>query len=157
RPLLDVFAPDTLRADHSHGRTAKWLARPVCVSFSRGPAMSDSRLNAICDLIQDDVGGRGLRRDPADNLITRTAGDFQAGCRNLANSSQASVAVLTGFYIISADPPAGETDGPLGALFLARALCPLGISVALITDSFCSQALDAGLDACRLYDQVSVL
>src|SRR5205807_10304259 len=38
-----------------------------------------------------------------------------------------------------------EPDGPLGALFLARALVPLGIKVVLATDGFCARALEAGL------------
>ena len=56
---------------------------------------------------------------------------------------------MTGFFIPHANPPCGETDGPLGALFLARALVPLGIRVALITDAFCCPALEAGLDGMR--------
>jgi hypothetical protein len=64
---------------------------------------------------------------------------------------------VTGFYIADADPPAGETDGPLGALFLARALTPLGISVSFETDSFCKRALQAGLKACGLDESVKVL
>jgi hypothetical protein len=112
--------------------------------------MSDPRLQAICDLIQEDAGNRGLRADPADNLITRTAGDFEAACRSIAADEQASLAVVTGFYIAHADPPCAETDGPLGALYLARALVPLGFQVTLVTDAFGEQALVAGLEACGL-------
>lgn len=119
--------------------------------------MSEAQLSAICELIQQDVGKRGLRADPADNLITRTAGDFQAACHSIAGTAQASVAILTGFYIATANPPAGETDGPLGALFLARALQPLGIRVAIITEAFCSVALDHALQACGLDEHVSVM
>ena len=60
--------------------------------------------------------------------------------------------VVTGFFIAHADPPCGETDGPLGALFLARALTPLGIRVALITDAFCKNALQVGLETSGLRD-----
>src|SRR5207249_4738871 len=63
----------------------------------------------------------------------------------------------TGFFIPTAQPPAGETDGPLGALFLARALIPLGIRVILVTDAFCERALQAGLSACGLIQVVPLL
>jgi hypothetical protein len=118
--------------------------------------MSDPRLCAICDLIQKDAGNRGLRADPADNLITRTAGDFEAACHSIAAADKPALAVVTGFYIAHADPPCGETDGPLGALFLARALASLGVRMTLLTDLFGVQALEVGLDACG-WQEVPVL
>lgn len=118
--------------------------------------MSAAQLDALTAIIQEDVGNRGLRADPADNLVTRTVGDFAAACRSVAAAKPASIGILTGFYILSATPPAGETDGPLGAIFLARGLVPLGIDVTLITDGFCSRALDVALEACELGDKVSV-
>jgi hypothetical protein len=112
--------------------------------------MSDAVLDVIRSVIQEDVGNRGLRTDPDDNLVTRTAGDFAAACRSIAGTRGATIAVVTGFYIPHADPPCAETDGPLGALFLARALAPVGIRVVLATDAFCRQAVDAGLRAAGL-------
>jgi hypothetical protein len=106
----------------------------------------DDKLAAIEALIQEDVGNRGLRTDPVDNLITRTAGDFAAACRSIAQTRNARVAILTGFYVASAEPPCGETDGPLGALFLARAFVPLGIRTLIVTDAFCHGALEAARD-----------
>ena len=67
------------------------------------------------------------------------------------------LAVVTGFFIPTATPPAGETDGPLGALFLARALVPLGIPVVLATDDFCVRAVEAGLAECGLRKQVPIV
>ena len=61
----DVPAPDPLRADHADGRGAAGLARPLRLPAPGGPAMSDRMLDAIRDLIQEDVGNRGLRTDPA--------------------------------------------------------------------------------------------
>lgn len=110
----------------------------------------NARLNGIRDVIQEDVGKRGLRADPRRNLINAFPDDFANACRNLAETRDAHVAIVTGFFIPTADPPAGETDGPLGALFLARALVPLGIKVCLVTDSFCATALTAGLAQARL-------
>jgi hypothetical protein len=122
--------------------------------------MSDPRLLAIRDLIQQDPGQRGLRTDPADNLITRTEGDFEAACRSLAETSRPSLAIVTGFYIATVNPPCAETDGPLGAVFLARALMPLGFRILLLTDSFGRKPLDVGLEQCGfnpLQGEVSVL
>ena len=55
------------------------------------------------------------------------------------------VGVVTGFWIPSAKM--GETDGPLGAVYLMRTLEQLGIPVCLISDPFCTAALHAGLRA----------
>jgi hypothetical protein len=112
--------------------------------------MSAVVLQAMRDLIQEDVGNRGLRTDPEANLITAYPGDFEAACRSLAETPNAGLAIVTGFLIPHAQPPSGETDGPLGALFLARSLVPLGVRVALVTDPFCRRALSIGLEACGL-------
>jgi len=109
--------------------------------------VTEQILQRICDIIQEDVGNRGLRTDPHSNLITATAGDFQAACRSLAETGDAAVAIVTGFLIPHAKPLSAETDGPLGAIYLARALLPLGIRVRIATDSFCIRALEAGMDA----------
>jgi hypothetical protein len=111
-------------------------------------------LTAVRDLVQEDIGGRGLRKDPKDNLIAATAGDFAAACRSIAATPHARLAIVTGFTIPDTDPPTAETDGPLGALFLARALVPLGIGVALAADGTAVPALAAGLAACGLADTV---
>jgi hypothetical protein len=112
--------------------------------------MTAAALDLIRDIIQEDVGNRGLRADPSRNLVSAFPGDFAAACESLATKSDARVAIVTGFYIPHAVPPCGETDGPLGALFLARALTPLGIKVVLSTDSFCAKALEVGLAAAGL-------
>jgi hypothetical protein len=119
--------------------------------------MSDPRLESLRHLIQQDVGNRGLRTDPAANLISATPHDFEAACRSVADAAEPAVAVVTGFFIPHARPPAGETDGPLGALFLARALAPLGIRVVLVSDAFCTRALQAGLGVCGLGESVPLV
>jgi hypothetical protein len=119
--------------------------------------MTDHVLDAICDIIQEDVGGRGLRNDPETNLITACRGDFQRACHSLASTPNAALAIVTGFFIAHAEPPAAETDGPLGAVFLVRALMPLGIHVALVTDPFCQQALQVGLATCGLEEKVPLV
>jgi hypothetical protein len=119
--------------------------------------MSDTVLHRMRDLAAEDVGERGLATVPGRNLLTESATDFAPACRHLAETPNAHVGVVTGFWIPSGQPPAGETDGPLGALFLARALVPLGIRVTLLTDDFCTSALAAGLAACGLGTKVRLL
>ena len=119
--------------------------------------MTDAILEVLRDTIQHDVGQRGLRTDRVDNLITRSSGDFSAACRGIAETTDAAVAIITGFFIPHAVPPCGETDGPLGAIFLARALVPLGIRVILASDAFCVRALEAGVAVSGLRKAVSVV
>ncbi len=119
--------------------------------------MNNSVLDSLRDVIQNDIGKRGLRTDPARNLVNACPDDFAAACRSLAEHPHPGLAVVTGFFIPTATPPAGETDGPLGALFLARALVPLGIPVVLVTDDFCVRALEAGLAECGMRKQVPLV
>jgi hypothetical protein len=114
-------------------------------------------LHTIRDLIQEDIGQRGLRADPVHNLINACPDDFAGACRSLAEHPQPAVAIVTGFYIPHAQPPATETDGPLGAVFLARALVALGVPVVLVTDASCQPALQVGLQAASLEKVVQVL
>jgi hypothetical protein len=119
--------------------------------------VSAQALRAIRDLIQEDIGKRGLATEPARNLLTACSDDLAAACRSVAAEPKPVVAVVTGFYIPHARPPCGETDGPLGAIFLARALTPLGIKVVLVTDAFCAHALKVALEACGLRSSVPVV
>jgi D-glutamate cyclase len=118
---------------------------------------SDRILEAIGNVIQEDVNDRGLRSDPRDNLITACPQDFANAAKSLATDSHRTVGILTGFFISHAQPPCGETDGPLGAIFLARALIPLGFRIVIYTDGFCLPAIQAGVRAACLSDGVCVV
>src|SRR5207302_2322664 len=52
--------------------------------------------------------------------------------------------------------PAGVTDGPLGAVVLARTLVARCFRVAILADTFCVDALKSGWDGCRLPQRVAV-
>ena len=119
--------------------------------------MSDAVLDQIREVIQRDVNNRGLARDPHENLFTACRDDFANACRSIAGATRPMLAIVTGFFIPHAEPPCGETDGPLGALFLARALQPLGIEIRLFTDVFCGQALELGLRSCQLENRIPLL
>src|SRR5205823_1957807 len=70
--------------------------------------------------------------------------DLAAACRSLVGHPAPALGVVTGFWIPAAG--LGETDGPLGAVFLARTLPALGIRVVVASDPFCLPALRAGLE-----------
>lgn len=119
--------------------------------------MTQTLLAAIRDVIQEDVNRRGLRTDLEVNLVTACAGDFQAACHCIADAPNPAVGIVTGFFIPHAQPPCGETDGPLGAVFLARALVPLGIKVVLLIDAFGAAALEAGIALAGLRKSVPIV
>ena len=83
----------------------------------------EEKLAGVLAAVQTDPGNRGLARDPDDNLFTATRGDFQAACKSIAN--RPTFHIQTGFLIPTSTPPAFETDGPLGAAFLLRAIYAL--------------------------------
>jgi hypothetical protein len=112
-------------------------------------------LQRIRYLIQEDIGNRGLAKDPAANLLSECPDDFAEACQSIAETAEPALAVVTGFFIPQAK--LGESDGPPGALFLARALTPLGVKIILVSDEFCQNALAAGLEACRLEREVGLI
>ncbi|GIW80181.1 MAG: hypothetical protein KatS3mg105_1988 [Gemmatales bacterium] len=118
--------------------------------------MSDL-LDTFRNIIQEDVAGRGLGADANANLLNALPNDFAQACQALVSVSNARVGIVTGFYIPHGRPPAAETDGPLGAIFLARALTDLGIGVVLASDRFCRLALETGVWFTGLRKQVPVV
>jgi hypothetical protein len=117
---------------------------------------TDEKLAAILATVQTDPGNRGLARDPYDNLLTTTAGDFQTACKSIATHRDPTLALFSGFFIASADPPAFETDGPLGACFVKRALSPLGISCGEIGETPVCDSIQAGYMAQPGFKEVPI-
>lgn len=111
---------------------------------------TDEKLAAILAAVQTDPGNRGLARDPHDNLFTATKGDFAAACRSIAEHRDPVIFITTGFFIASATPPAFETDGPLGTIFLQRALWGCGISNLIYAEGGVCQTLKAASEMCNL-------
>jgi hypothetical protein len=111
----------------------------------------EQKLARIRDAVQVDPCKRGLTPE----LFGAFPEDFANACRSLAEHPQPRLGVVTGFYIPSA--ALGETDGPLGAVYLARTLPNLGIQVHLASDPFCRRALASGLDKCGHICDVAVL
>ena len=78
--------------------------------------MTAMALDLIRDIIQEDVGNRGLRSDPSMNLISAFPGDFAAACESLATSRASSPpsASLAGYRrgtLPACDSAAGKGNG----------------------------------------------
>jgi hypothetical protein len=103
------------------------------------------------EVVHRDPGGRRL---PAQRNNGRflDAGQLAAAAAELASAK--SVAIVTGFCISDAEPPAAETDGPPGALCLARALVQLEIPVTLVCDRFAAPLLRAGCACWGLHPEI---
>lgn len=109
------------------------------------------------DIVQADVGNRGLATVTGDNLLTACPDDLRLACESIAKAEKPSVAVVTGFWIPKSEPPAGETDGPLGALFLAKALTAAGVRVVVVSDAFCEKAHNTGLGHLRIKKKAPIV
>lgn len=92
----------------------------------------DAIIGSIETLVQQDEGNRGIRP------ILEPPGELLRCCELIEISHH--VIIITGFpCMISYDPPT-ETDGPLGALSMAKSLLHLGKAVTLLTD-LCNEAV----------------
>lgn len=86
--------------------------------------------------------GRGSER-----LAVAAAGGLLTAARSLAGRPAPDAAVLTGFFIPAAAPPAAETDGPIGAVQLAAAVRALGGQARVVTDAPCAPVVAAAIAA----------
>lgn len=102
-----------------------------------------------------DPTGRGLA-SYAPHGAPLDRGQLRAAACSLAEHA-GTVGIVTGFCVRLDDEVTAETDGPPGALFLARALLACDIDVLLITDRYALPLLTAGcelwgLDRARLLE-----
>jgi len=79
-----------------------------------------------------------------ENLPMVPYSDLTGAVSSLAQKGR-KVVIVTGFYVPVGDPPATETDGPPGALALAKGLRDSGMEVSLLSDEYSLSALKAGL------------
>ncbi|MDB5390410.1 MAG: hypothetical protein JWM11_6056 [Planctomycetaceae bacterium] len=107
--------------------------------------MSSELIAQIEGLVRRDPARRGLISSEAE-FGPLCPGHLRAAATHLAGHAR-SVAIITGFFIPKGNPPAAETDGPPGALFLGKALLDAGIPTTIITDSPCVAACRAAADA----------
>jgi D-glutamate cyclase-like, C-terminal len=96
--------------------------------------------------------GRG-----SEALSRHTAGSLRRAATSLLAASDLDVAILTGFYVPGAQPPAAETDGPVGAVQLAAAVLALGGRARIVTDSPCGPVLRAAIGAAGVEQALNVV
>ena len=111
-----------------------------------------ARLESICS---QDVG-RGI-----DSLVEAAKEGLLGAARSIAEHSHPHVAIVTGFFMPNGSPPRPETDGPTGCALLAASLIEVGISVRVVTDSLCYEAvktavIEAGISQHIPFDIVGV-
>lgn len=89
--------------------------------------------------------GRGMSR-----LMLPVADDLaRAASMILGSAPNLRVGILTGFFIPRAQPPAAETDGPLGAVQIASLINALGGTATLISDSRCAPFIEGFIEGAR--------
>jgi D-glutamate cyclase len=104
---------------------------------------------------------RLIRRDPARRgLISSEStwgplcpGHLAHAARHLSEQGRRAI-IVTGFFIPAASPPSAETDGPPGAALLAAALMRAGLSVQIVTDEPCRQAVEVAAREMGLSQEV---
>ena len=99
----------------------------------------DLLVDQIERLIQVDVG-RNISA-----LFDAARGGLRGAASALLNARSSRVGLITGFYVPQGTPPAAETDGPVGAALLAKALTAVGIPARVATDEPCRGACGAAL------------
>jgi hypothetical protein len=109
----------------------------------------DDAIAALEQLVARDVG-RGSER-----LAAHTTGSLRRAADSLLDASRLDVAILTGFYVPRATPPAAETDGPIGAVQLAAAIRALGGRACLVTDALCAPVVQAAIDAAAVDAEIA--
>ncbi len=125
---------------------------PTPLPSRRSLEMADKSLpwRELESLVHRDPAGRGLasfRR----RCVALDHGQLRAASLHLAEHAR-RVAILTGFPVALDDRVTAETDGPPGALYLAKVLDLLEIETAIVTDRPARPLVEAG---CRLMDLAS--
>ncbi len=109
---------------------------------------SELRFQVLAKLLTSDPSQRGIAGLRPWGAKSACAA-LQASAQRLCEC-RGAVGIVTGFCIPSVAPPTAETDGPPGALALARALEARGVAVHLISDPFAAPMLELGRDHCGL-------
>ncbi len=122
----------------------------------------DTRLEQLRRICQVDPGERGLALPVERNAFTERSGDLAKAAHALCTPDLAGhktrVGILTGFHVpIDEHSGAFETDGPLGTIFLARALLKVGIEPVLFGESPLLVALEAGLNKSGIGGKVRLI
>ncbi len=98
-----------------------------------------ARIDRIEALIHEDVGRN------AKALFAASQGGLWRAAAALASDGTPRIGLLTGFYVPDGDPPAAETDGPVGTALLAAGLTRAGVACRVLTDVPCASGCAAAL------------
>lgn len=109
-----------------------------------------TRIEKIENICGRDVGN-GI-----EALVEAAKGGMLSAARSIAEHPSPHVAIMTGFFVPRATPPAAETDGPIGSAHLAAGLLRAGIPVRLVTDSLCFNAVKVAAQAAGISDEVPI-
>jgi hypothetical protein len=102
-------------------------------------ASARDAVDRIEALIHQEVGRN------VDGLFEAAKGGLWAAASALADAPRLSVGIITGFYVPLGEPPAAETDGPVGAAMLAGALRRIAVPCRVATDEPCRATCQAAL------------
>lgn len=109
--------------------------------------VADRRIANLARLIV-----HGPHRRPGIAELAAAADGLAALARSIATVPTPEVAVITGFFMEHGDPPACETDGPVGAAHLCAGLTAAGFGARVATDAPNAGAVRAALTAAGLPD-----
>jgi hypothetical protein len=98
-----------------------------------------ARVDRIEDLVHEDVGRN------VGALFAATRGNLWRAATALASEAVPHIGLLTGFFVPLSNPPAAETDGPVGTALLAAGLTRAGVPCRVLTDTPCADGCAAAL------------
>ncbi len=111
-----------------------------------------TRIEQIESICGRDIGNNvGNKIKP---LMDAAKGGLLGAARSIAEHPSPHVAIMTGFFVPRGNPPAAETDGPIGCAHLAAGLLRVGIPVRLVTDPLCLNAVKVAVQAAGISDRV---
>ena len=94
-------------------------------------------------LVRFDPARRGLASACDARGLPLCLGDLRRAAEHLVLHGH-RVLIVTGFAVVVKDRVTAETDGPLGALFLASILQAAGFEIKIATDRYAADILRAG-------------
>ncbi|NEO98269.1 MAG: DUF4392 domain-containing protein [Symploca sp. SIO2E9] len=107
-----------------------------------------NRVEQIEEICGRDIGN-GI-----ELLVEAAKGGLLGAACSIAEHPSPHVAIMTGFFVPHGNPPAAETDGPIGCAHLAAGLHRVGIPVRLVTDPLCLNAVKVAAHAAGVPTQV---
>jgi hypothetical protein len=93
----------------------------------------------------EDLAAHDVQRRNIGPLAAHVRGNLLPAARSIAGHPAPGIAIITGFFLVHAEPPNCETDGPPGAVLLAAGLAAGGIPCRIATDVHSADIVRAAL------------